>query len=99
MIFILEPLWGRKRKRIRKIDLLTKIKFTEIQQEILEINVDLVIVNKDSVEHLLYNIFETGQCIFVGSDEFSRWFDYFYDYTYSDREFLSIYMEEKMRYV
>ena len=35
----------------------------------------------------------------VGSDEFAKWFDYFYDYTYLDRESLSIYMEEKMRYV
>lgn len=83
----------------KEIDLITRIKVGQILEDLLEMKVDLVVVNKNSVEHLLYNIFETGECIFVGSDEFAKWFDYFYDYTYLDREFLSIYMEEKMRYV
>lgn len=83
----------------QEIDLITRIKVEQILEDFLEMKVDLVVVNKNSVEHLLYNIFETGECIFVGSDEFAKWFDYFYDYTYLDREFLSIYMEEKMRYV
>lgn len=83
----------------KKIDLVTRTKFKTILEEVLDLEVDLVVVDKDSTEYLLYNIFETGECIFVGSDEFERWFDYFYDKTYLDREFLSIYLEEKNRYV
>lgn len=83
----------------KKIDLVTRGKFRNILEEVLEMDVDLVIVDKNSTHHLLYNIFETGECIFIGSREFEYWFDYFYDSTYLDREFLSIYMEEKIRHV
>ncbi|MEG2787810.1 MAG: nucleotidyltransferase domain-containing protein [Romboutsia sp.] len=83
----------------KKIDLVKRSKFRDILEEVLDISVDLVIVDKNSTDHLLYNIFETGECIFIGSKEFESWFDYFYDSTYLDREFLSIYMEEKNRYV
>ena len=56
----------------KEIDLITRIKVGEILEDLLEMKVDLVVVNKNSVEHLLYNIFETGECILVGSDEFGE---------------------------
>ncbi len=83
----------------KKIDLVTRMKFKNILEEVLDIEVDLVVVDENSTEYLLFNIFETGECIFIGSEEFEKWFDYFYDKTYLDREFLSIYMEEKIKYV
>ena len=83
----------------KNIDLVTRTKFKNLLEEVLDIKVDLVVVDKNSTEYLLYNIFETGECIFVGSEEFEEWFDRFYDKTYLDREFLSIYLEEKNRYV
>ena len=83
----------------KNIDLVTRTKFKNLLEEVLGIKVDLVLVDKNSTEYLLYNIFETGECIFVGSEEFDEWFDRFYDKTYLDREFLSIYLEEKFKYV
>ena len=83
----------------KNIDLVTRTKFKNLLEEVLGINVDLVLVDKNSTEYLLYNIFETGECIFVGSEEFEEWFAKFYDRTYLDREFLSIYLEEKNKYV
>ncbi len=83
----------------KKIDLVTKTKFKNILEEVLGLDVDLVVVDENSTEYLLFNIFETGECIFIGSEEFVQWFDYFYDKTYLDREFLSIYMEEGIKYV
>ena len=62
-------------------------------------NVDLVVVDKSSSKYLLYNIFEFGECIFEFGEEFSNWFDSFYDETLIDRECYNIYREEKNRYV
>ena len=78
---------------------MTRTKFKNLLEEVLDLNVDLVLVDKNSTEYLLYNIFETGECIFVGSSRFEEWFGDFYDKTYLDREFLSIYLEEKNKYV
>ena len=83
----------------KNIDLVTRTKFKNLLEEVLDLNVDLVLVDKNSTEYLLYNIFETGECIFVGSSRFEEWFGEFYDKTYLDREFLSIYLEEKNKYV
>ena len=83
----------------KNIDLVTRTKFKNLLEEVLDLNVDLVLVDKNSTEYLLYNIFETGECIFVGSSRFEEWFGEFYDKTYLDREFLSIYLEEKFKYV
>ena len=83
----------------KNIDLVTRTKFKNVLEEVLKIKVDLVVVDKNSTEYLLYNIFETGECIFVGSSKFDEWFAKFYDKTYLDREFLSIYLEEKNKYV
>ena len=83
----------------KNIDLVTRTKFKNLLEEVLDIKVDLVLVDKNSTEYLLYNIFETGECIFVGSEKFEEWFGKFYDKTYLDREFLSIYLEEKNKYV
>ena len=83
----------------KNIDLVTRTKFKNLLEEVLDTKVDLVLVDKNSTEYLLYNIFETGECIFVGSSRFEEWFGDFYDKTYLDREFLSIYLEEKNKYV
>ena len=83
----------------KNIDLVTRTKFKNLLEEVLDIKGDFVLVDKNSTEYLLYNIFETGECIFVGSSRFEEWFGEFYDKTYLDREFLSIYLEEKNKYV
>lgn len=63
------------------------------------LKVDLVVVNKDSSPYLLCNIFEYGEIIFEYGENFSNWFDKFYDETLVDRELYFMYMEEKNRYV
>ena len=62
-------------------------------------HIDLVVVNKDCSPYLLCNIFEFGEIIFEYGDNFSNWFDKFYDETLIDRELYFLYMEEKNRYV
>ena len=81
-------------KRINKV--LTETINLDSLYEKLAFSLNQVEEKEDSN---LYNIFETGECIFVGSEEFEEWFDRFYDKTYLDREFLSIYLEEKNKYV
>lgn len=83
----------------KKLDLIMKNKFEDLLSQLLGIEVDLVVVGKDTTEYLLYNIFQEGECIFVGTKDFESWFDYFYDKTKLDREFLDLYMEEKIKYV
>ena len=58
--------------------------------------VDLVVVNRDSSPYLLCNIFEFGEIIFEYGENFSNWFDEFYDETLIDRELYFLYMEEKI---
>ncbi|MGL5329021.1 MAG: nucleotidyltransferase domain-containing protein [Peptostreptococcaceae bacterium] len=83
----------------KKIDLIMRTKYELLLEELLKINVDLVVVDKSSSKYLLYNIFEFGECIFEYGEEFSNWFDAFYDETLIDRECYNIYREEKNRYV
>ena len=81
------------------IDLVTRGKFERFLEDVLKIPVDLVVVNKDSSPYLLCNIFEFGEIIFEYGEDFSNWFDKFYDETLIGRELYFIYMEEKNRYV
>ena len=68
-------------------------------EDVLNMPVDLVVVNRDSSPYLLCNIFEFGEIIFEYGENFSNWFDKFYDETLINRELYFIYMEEKNRYV
>ena len=81
------------------IDLVTRGKFERFLEDVLNMPVDLVVVNRDSSPYLLCNIFEFGEIIFEYGENFSNWFDKFYDETLIDRELYFIYMEEKNRYV
>ena len=81
------------------IDLVLRGKFERFLEKVLGLKVDLVVVNKDSSPYLLCNIFEYGEIIFEYGENFSNWFDKFYDETLIDRELYFIYMEEKNRYV
>lgn len=83
----------------KPIDLLLRGKFERLLEELLGIDVDLVVVNKNSNTYLLLNIFEFGECIFEWGNDFSLWFDKFYDETLIDRELYNIYREERNRYV
>ena len=80
------------------IDLVLRGKFVYFEK-VLGLSVDLVVVNKDSSPYLLCNIFEFGEIIFEYGENFSNWFDKFYDETLVDRELYFMYMEEKNRYV
>ena len=80
------------------IDLVTRGKFERFLEDVLKIPVDLVVVNRDSSPYLLCNIFEFGEIIFEYGENFSNWFDKFYDETLIDRELYFLYMEEKNRY-
>ena len=81
------------------IDLVLRGKFERFLEKVLGLKVDLVVVNKDSSPYLLCNIFEYGEIIFEYGENFSNWFDKFYDETLVDRELYFMYMEEKNRYV
>lgn len=81
------------------IDLVIRGKLERFIEDLLGISVDLVVVNKDSNRYLLCNIFEYGEIIFEQGNNFSKWFDQFYDETLLDRELYFLYMEEKNRYV
>ena len=81
------------------IDLVLRGKFERFLEKVLGLKVDLVVVNKDSSPYLLCNIFEYGEIIFEYGENFSNWFDKFYDETLIDRELYFMYMEEKNRYV
>ena len=81
------------------IDLVLRGKFERFLEKVLGLKVDLVVVNKDSSPYLLCNIFEYGEIIFEYGENFSNWFDKFYDETLVDRELYFVYMEEKNRYV
>ncbi len=83
----------------KKIDLVTRGVFERILEDILGIEVDLVVVDKNTNKYLLYNIFEYGEIIFEYGNNFSIWFDEFYDKTLFDRECFNIYREERNRYV
>ena len=81
------------------IDLVLRGKFERFLEKVLGLKVDLVVVNKDSSPYLLCNIFEYGEIIFEYGENFSNWFDKFYDETLVDRELYFMYMEDKNRYV
>lgn len=83
----------------KKIDLIMRGKFERLLEELLGIGVDLVVVDQSSNKYLLLNIFEYGDCIFEYGENFSKWFDRFYDETLFDRECFNIYREERNRYV
>ncbi len=75
------------------IDLVTRGKFERFLEYVLKMPVDLVVVNKDSSPYLLCNIFEFGEIIFEYGENFSNWFDKFYDETLIDRELYFLYMD------